>query len=338
MAFIKASKPHAYFTRFQFKYKRRRENLLHRQSASWLPPSLLLHKTLRVLVASFTSPTQNCAVPQICASAELRQGYLRSTNHKMSGDEAEVPVTAEPMAVAAAPALGEPMDLMTALQLVLRKSLAHGGLTRGLHEAAKVIEKHAAQLCILAEDCNQADYVKLVKSLCAEHNVNLMTIPSAKTLGEWSGIGCSCIVVKDFGENTKGLHFVQEYVKSQQSSLCNIRVFCRVRPLLGENVTEDSGISYPTSTETLGRGIGIVKAGTKHHFVFNKVMEGERFKIKLHNKILDLKGNIRVFFRVRPLLGENAIEYSIISYPTSTETLGRGIDIVKGTNITLCLT
>ncbi|KAK9947366.1 hypothetical protein M0R45_002995 [Rubus argutus] len=145
----------------------------------------------------------------------------------MSGDEVEVPVPAEPVAAAPAPALGEPMDLMTALQLVLRKSLAHGGLTRGLHEAAKVIEKHAAQLCVLAEDCDQADYVKLVKSLCVEHNVNLMTIPSAKTLGEWSGlckidsegkarkvVGCSCVVVKDFGEDTEGLHVVQEYVKS----------------------------------------------------------------------------------------------------------------------------
>lgn len=80
------------------------------------------------------------------------------------------------------------MDLMTALQLVLKKSLAHGGLCRGLHEGAKVIEKHAAQLCLLAEDCDQPDYVKLVKALCAEHNVNLLTIPSAKTLGEWSGV------------------------------------------------------------------------------------------------------------------------------------------------------
>jgi small subunit ribosomal protein S12e len=86
-----------------------------------------------------------------------------------------------------APLPGEAMDIMTALQLVLRKSLAHGGLVRGLHEGAKVIEKHAAQLCVLAEDCNQADYLKLVKALCADHSVNLMTVPSAKSLGEWAG-------------------------------------------------------------------------------------------------------------------------------------------------------
>ncbi|XP_016487007.1 small ribosomal subunit protein eS12 [Nicotiana tabacum] len=140
----------------------------------------------------------------------------------MSGEEAVVAETPAP-----APALGEPMDIMTALQLVLRKSRAHGGLAKGLHEGAKVIEKHAAQLCVLAEDCDQPDYVKLVKALCADHNVNLITVPSAKTLGEWAGlckidsegkarkvVGCGCVVVKDFGEETEGLHIVQEYVKS----------------------------------------------------------------------------------------------------------------------------
>ena len=97
-------------------------------------------------------------------------------------------VVADAPAPVPAPALGEPMDIMTALQLVLRKSRAHSGLSRGLHEAAKVIEKHAAQLCVLAEDCDQADYVKLVKALCADHNVSLITVPSAKTLGEWAGV------------------------------------------------------------------------------------------------------------------------------------------------------
>lgn len=122
----------------------------------------------------------------------------------------------------------EDMDLMTALQHVLRKSLNHGGLSKGIHEGAKVIEKHAAQLCVLAEDCNQPDYVKLVKALCAEHNTHLITVPSAKTLGEWAGlckidsegkarkvVGCSCVVVKDFGEESRALSIVQQHVKSQ---------------------------------------------------------------------------------------------------------------------------
>uniref|UniRef100_A0A1D1Y1I3 40S ribosomal protein S12 n=1 Tax=Anthurium amnicola TaxID=1678845 RepID=A0A1D1Y1I3_9ARAE len=140
----------------------------------------------------------------------------------MAGEEGEA-IAAE----TSVPALGEPMDLMTALQLVMKKSLAHDGLARGLHEGAKAIEKHAAQLCLLAEDCDQPDYVKLVKALCAEHNVHLVTVPSAKTLGEWAGlckidsegkarkvVGCSCVVVKDYGEESEGLHIVREYVKS----------------------------------------------------------------------------------------------------------------------------
>lgn len=105
----------------------------------------------------------------------------------LSSDEAPVPVE-----TVAAPLPGEAMDIMTALQLVLRKSHAHGGLARGLHEGAKVIEKHAAQLCVLAEDCNQPDYLKLVKALCADHSVNLMTVPSAKSLGEWAGVSTIC--------------------------------------------------------------------------------------------------------------------------------------------------
>jgi small subunit ribosomal protein S12e len=127
----------------------------------------------------------------------------------------------------AGPTLGEPMDILTGLQLVLKKSLAHDGLACGLHASAQAIEKHAAQLCVLAEDCNQLDSTKLVQALCSEHNVNLVSVPSAKMLGEWAGlcnidsegkarkvVGCSCVVVKDYGEETEGLNVIQDYVKS----------------------------------------------------------------------------------------------------------------------------
>ncbi|XP_065618199.1 kinesin-like protein KIN-14C isoform X3 [Quercus suber] len=62
-----------------------------------------------------------------------------------------------------------------------------------------------------------------------------------------------------------------------------------------------------------------------------QLIEGEKLRKKLHNTILELKGNIRVFCRVRPLLPEDGVgtEATVIAYPTSTETLGRGIDLVQ---------
>ncbi|KAE8673478.1 Kinesin-1 [Hibiscus syriacus] len=61
----------------------------------------------------------------------------------------------------------------------------------------------------------------------------------------------------------------------------------------------------------------------------HKLVDGENLRKKLHNTILELKGNIRVFCRVRPLLPDDGVatEGAIVSYPTSTESLGRGIDL-----------
>ncbi|MBA0852965.1 hypothetical protein Goshw_011917 [Gossypium schwendimanii] len=116
------------------------------------------------------------------------------------------------------------MDINTALPLVIRKSKAHSGLARGLHEAAKAIEKHNAHLCVIADGCDQPDYVKLVKALCADHNVKMLRAPSAKALGEWAGlckidsegkarkvVGCSCVVVKDYGEQHEAVEVVQQH-------------------------------------------------------------------------------------------------------------------------------
>ncbi|XP_057992396.1 kinesin-like protein KIN-14N isoform X2 [Hevea brasiliensis] len=62
-----------------------------------------------------------------------------------------------------------------------------------------------------------------------------------------------------------------------------------------------------------------------------KLIEGEKVRKRLHNTILELKGNIRVFCRVRPLLPDDSpcAEGKVVSYPTTTEALGRGIDLLQ---------
>lgn len=62
-----------------------------------------------------------------------------------------------------------------------------------------------------------------------------------------------------------------------------------------------------------------------------KLVEGEKLRKKLHNTILELKGNIRVFCRVRPILPDESstADTKVIAFPTSTETMGRGVDLLQ---------
>ncbi|KAJ7524216.1 hypothetical protein O6H91_18G082900 [Diphasiastrum complanatum] len=63
-----------------------------------------------------------------------------------------------------------------------------------------------------------------------------------------------------------------------------------------------------------------------------RLKEGELLRRKLHNTIQELKGNIRVFCRVRPLLQEDEqcdAEPPVVLYPTSTELLGRGVELFQ---------
>merc|ERR1719270_1893687 len=65
----------------------------------------------------------------------------------------------------AAPVASGPMDINTAIQEVLKQALIGDGLARGLREAAKALDKRQALLCILADNCDEPMYKKLVTAL-----------------------------------------------------------------------------------------------------------------------------------------------------------------------------
>merc|ERR1712070_52109 len=131
------------------------------------------------------------------------------TSHKstnMDVDEAQVeeveaPVAAEPVVES------EPLDRESALKRVLKNALAHDGLARGIRECARVLDKRRVHLCVLATNCSEPAYQKLIKALCTEHAINLMEV------GEWAGlckidaegnarkvVSCSCVCITDYGE------------------------------------------------------------------------------------------------------------------------------------------
>lgn len=125
------------------------------------------------------------------------------------------------------------MSVLDALKGVLKISLMHDGLARGLREASKALDRREAHMCVLNESCEEEAYKKLVIALCSEHKIPLIKVPDGKQLGEWAGlceytcyqnntfgavlltvtlgvldregnarkvVNCSCVVVKNWGE------------------------------------------------------------------------------------------------------------------------------------------
>ncbi|KAL5267633.1 hypothetical protein ACHWQZ_G004617 [Mnemiopsis leidyi] len=122
--------------------------------------------------------------------------------------------------------MAEPMDLMDALRETLKNSLIVDGVTKGLRESVKKLDKREAMLCVLAESTDEKNILKLVEALCREHGINLIKIDDAKKLGEWVGlckidkegnarkvVRCSCAVISDFGRESIALEVINDHFK-----------------------------------------------------------------------------------------------------------------------------
>lgn len=120
----------------------------------------------------------------------------------------------------------EPADVEDALRVVIRKSLEVNGLVRGLSEVARTLDRRAAHLVILAEDCDDASYCKLIQALAKTNNIDIVMVSEKAKLAEWASLTktdragnikkvfkCSCVAIKDFGERTRALEMLLEQLK-----------------------------------------------------------------------------------------------------------------------------
>ncbi|EFO86757.1 hypothetical protein GCK72_010595 [Caenorhabditis remanei] len=121
-----------------------------------------------------------------------------------------------------------PMDKEQALRAVLRAAHHADGLAKGLHETCKALDKREAHFCVLAENCDEPQYVKLVETLCAEHQIPLIKVADKKIIGEYCGlckydkegkarkvVGCSSAVVTNWGNEEQGRAILTDYFNSK---------------------------------------------------------------------------------------------------------------------------
>ncbi|KPI37179.1 40S ribosomal protein S12 [Cyphellophora attinorum] len=158
-------------------------------------------------------------------------GFNQQRQTPSDGEEPTSPVpAADEVEIAGdAAASGGSMSVLDALKGVLKIALIHDGLARGLREASKALDRRQAHMCVLNEACEEEAYKKLVIALCSEHKIPLIKVPDGKQLGEWAGlcvldregnarkvVNCSCVVVKDWGEESQERSVLLNYFQSEQ--------------------------------------------------------------------------------------------------------------------------
>lgn len=122
------------------------------------------------------------------------------------------------------------VSIEDALRIVLRTSLVHDGLARGLREASKALSRGEAKLCVLCDSVTEESIIKLVEALCNEpdEKIPLIKVSDAKLLGEWAGlcqldqegnarkvVGASCVVVKNWGADSDERNILLEHFSQQ---------------------------------------------------------------------------------------------------------------------------
>merc|ERR1712100_553121 len=117
-------------------------------------------------------------------------------------------------------------NLEDAIKTVIKNSRAVDGLVKGLNQVGKSLDRKEPYLCILAEDCDDSKYKKLIECLAKQQAIPLIKVDSRMDLGEWLGQakydlegnarkvkGCSSVAILDYGAESTHLDYLETHIK-----------------------------------------------------------------------------------------------------------------------------
>ncbi|CAH8390031.1 unnamed protein product [Eruca vesicaria subsp. sativa] len=215
---------------------------------------------------------------------------------------------------------------------------AHETIKRGEKERSAIVENignlkgqfSALQDQLAASKASKDDIMKQKAELVNEISSLKVELQQAKDerdhhLTELKTLQTEANKYNDFKDTITELETTCSSQSNQIKELQDRLVSCDRRLQMSDLTTFEKMNEFEDQKQT------IIDLKSRVEEAELKLVEGEKLRKKLHNTILELKGNIRVFCRVRPLLpGENnGDEGKAISYPASLELLGRGIDLLQ---------
>ena len=126
--------------------------------------------------------------------------------------------------------LTQELDIESAVKRVVKAASFRDNLAKGLHEVCKAIDNAKKPVfCLLADNCDEAQYKKLVEALCKENDVPIIRVPEGKQIGEWIGLckydsmmnprkvrRCSSCVLRDFAVDDDAANKVRDALKNSK--------------------------------------------------------------------------------------------------------------------------
>jgi len=126
--------------------------------------------------------------------------------------------------------LTQELNLDSAVKRVLKAASFRDNLAKGLHEVCKAIDNaKKPTFCILADNCDEPQYKKLIEALCKENDVPLIRISDGKQVGEWIGLckydammnprkvrKCSSVVLRDFAVDDDAANLVRQAIEKNK--------------------------------------------------------------------------------------------------------------------------